>query len=472
MDVFVVFVFAYFLVFTVVHAVLLLLAAIEINRYSGRLIGSSLRRTVRSPLAPPISVVVPAYNEAVGIVDSIRALLALEYPTFEIVVVNDGSTDDTAAKVIESFSLHQAPRPTPPFLPYRPVRSVWVPRDRLNLLLVDKENGGKADALNAGISFASYPLVCVIDADSVLEQDALAKTVVPFLDDPVATVASGGIVRVANGCRIDRGRVLEARLPRSGLAMFQVVEYLRSFFSARAGWSAVNGLLIVSGAFGLFRKDAVIAAGGYRTDIVGEDIELIVRLHRYMRDRGRPCRVVYVPDPVCWTEGPETLHALRLQRRRWHRGGLETLLLHWRMLGNPRYRVVGMLSLPALLLFEALGPLVELVGYCVAIASRLTGTIDTRFFLLFFAVALLFGLFLTVGAIALEDASFGRHPGWDDLGRILLFAVLESLGYRQLVHLWRLEGVWQLIRKGEWGAMERKGFSRSEAALQSGVGLR
>jgi cellulose synthase/poly-beta-1,6-N-acetylglucosamine synthase-like glycosyltransferase len=357
---------------------------------------------------------------------------------------------------------------------HEPIRAVYVPRGSIKLLVLDKENGGKADALNAGINFATYPLVCAIDADSVLEQDALVKTAMPFVDDPVSTVASGGLIRIANGCRIEHGRVVDARLPRTPLPLFQVVEYLRAFFGARTGWSAVNGLLIVSGAFGLFRRDAVIAAGGWNTETVGEDMELVVRLHQTMREQRHSYRVVYVPDPVCWTEAPESARVLRRQRRRWHRGSAETLRMHARMFANPRYGAAGTLALPALLLFELLGPIIELSGYAVAVVAVLTGTLSTTIFLLFLAVSVLYGLTLSFGAIALEDASFGRHPGWDQLGKIALFAVLENAGYRQLSHLWRIEGLWQLFRGGEWGAMERKGFAQPEpdARLGGEVGLR
>jgi cellulose synthase/poly-beta-1,6-N-acetylglucosamine synthase-like glycosyltransferase len=384
--------------------------------------------------------------------------------------VNDGSKDDTLARLVDAFDLRAVDRPTPPFLQHEEVAGVYVPHGRLPLLVIDKANGGKSDSLNAGINFSTYPLVCAIDADSILEQDALVKAAMPFIDDPRRTVVSGGMVRVANGCRIEHGRIVDVGLPRNALAMFQVVEYIRAFFGARTGWSAINSLLIVSGAFGLFRKDIVIGVGGYRTDIVGEDIELVVRLHRTLREEGRPYRIVYVPDPVCWTEAPESARILRLQRRRWHRGSLETLLIHRRMIGNPRYRGTGLLALPALLLFEVLGPVIELGGYGFAVAAFLLGDIDLQFFALFLAVAVLYGLVLSVGSVALEDVTFGRHTGSRALGRILAFSVLENLGYRQLVMLWRLEGFWQLLRKGEWGAMERKGLST--AVLEDDVGLR
>jgi cellulose synthase/poly-beta-1,6-N-acetylglucosamine synthase-like glycosyltransferase len=456
------FVCGFFVAFIAVNAMLLVLAAVELHRYAARSNSSAVRRTLRSPLAPPIAVLVPAYNEASGIADSVRSLLALDYPRLEVVVINDGSTDETLQRLTEVFDLRPVRRPTPPFLPHRHVRGVYAPRSRLRLLVIDKENGGKADSLNAGINFSSYSLVCSVDADSILEQDALAKAAMPFVEDPERTVATGGMVRIANGCRIDHGRVIDAHLPQSRFAMFQVIEYLRAFFGTRTGWSALNGLLIVSGAFGLFRRDVVIAVGGYRTDTVGEDMELVVRLHRTCRDARRPYRIVYVADPVCWTEAPESARTLRRQRRRWQRGSLETLLFHRRMLFNPRYRAVGLIALPSLLLFEVVGPILELSGYVVTVAGLVLGFLAPAAFLLFLALAILYGLILTLGAAVLEDATANRHPAWSHLRRILLYAVGESFGYRQLGHLWRTEGLWQLVRKSEWGAMERKGLSRAD----------
>jgi cellulose synthase/poly-beta-1,6-N-acetylglucosamine synthase-like glycosyltransferase len=453
------FITTFFVAFVIVHTMLVVLAAVELRRAVNRLSISGLRRMLRSPLAPPISVLVPAFNEAVGIVDSVRSLLAIDYPKLEIVVVSDGSTDDTVEVLIKAFDLREVHRPTPPLLPCKPVRGLYVPRSQLRMLVIDKENGGKADSLNAAINFSSYPLLCSVDADSILEQDALAKTVMPFLEDPLRTIASGGTVRVANGCKIERGRVTEAHLPRNRFAMFQVVEYLRAFFGTRTGWTALNALLIVSGAFGLFRRDAVLAAGGYRTDTVGEDIEIVVRLHRSCRRARQHYRIVYVADPVCWTEAPEDSRSLRKQRRRWHRACLEMLIFHWRMMLNPRYGSPGMLALPAMLVFELFGPMVELSGYVVTAFALALGALSPLDFVLYLLLAVMYGLVLTFGAIALEDATSHRFPGWDDLRRVLLYAVAENLGYRQLLHVWRIEGFWALIRKEGWGAMERKGLS-------------
>lgn len=467
MIVYVALICAFFVAFIALNGMLLIVAVAELRRYRARASSGALRRALRSPFAPPIAVLVPAYNEAAGIADSVRSLLALDYPRIEVVVVNDGSADQTLQRLTEAFGLRRVRRPTPPYLAHRQVRGVYAPRTRLPLLVIDKENGGKADSLNAGINFCSAQLVCSVDADSILEQDALAKAAMPFIEDPVRTVATGGMVRIANGCQITSGRVTGVHLPRSRLAMFQVIEYLRVFFGARIGWTGLNALLIVSGAFGLFQRDAVIGVGGYRTDTVGEDMELVVRLHRACRRARRPYRIVYVPDPVCWTEAPETARILRRQRRRWQRGSLETLLFHWPMLLNPRYRAVGLVALPALLVFEILGPVLELSGYVVTTVGFLLGLLSPVAFVLFLALAGLYGLIVTLGAAVLEDATVHRHPHWSDLRRIVLYAVGENFGYRQLGHLWRIEGIWQLVRKSEWGAMERKGLSRpAEAAAE------
>ena len=455
------FVLGFSVAFVLVNSLILVLAAGEVRRYTARGQTANLRVTLRSPLAPSISILVPAYNEGAGIIDTVRSLLAIDYPNYEIIVINDGSTDDTSQRLAEAFGLRPVRRPAPPVLPHRPARAVYVPSSRLNLSLIEKENGGKSDALNAGISFSSADLFCSIDGDSVLEQNALAKTALPFIEDPYRTVATGGMVRVANGCRVEHGRVLQVALPRARLAMFQVVEYVRAFFGTRTGWTAINGLLIVSGAFGLFRRDAVIAAGGYRTDTLGEDLELVVRLHRSCRRAGRPYRIEYVPDPVCWTEAPETIPYLRNQRRRWQRGAIEAVLFNRGMLFNPRYRTAGLLALPAMLIFEILGPVVELCGYGVSVAALVLGIIAPVTFVLFLALSVLYGLLLTLGSIMLEDVTVNRFPAWEDLRRMLLYALAENCGYRQLLHVWRIESFWDVVRKPASRPMARKGFAQS-----------
>jgi cellulose synthase/poly-beta-1,6-N-acetylglucosamine synthase-like glycosyltransferase len=412
-----------------------------------------------SPLTPPISILLPAYNEATGIVESIRSLLTLRYPEIEIVVVNDGSTDGTMHTLVEAFDLVRIRKALRDAVPTKPLRAAYVSRRHQELLVLDKENGGKADALNMGLSAAQYPYVCAIDADAMLEEDALMRVAKPILDDPSLVAAAGGIVRIANGCRVDHGRIVEVGLPRSPLATLQVVEYFRAFLVGRMGWSSLRSLLIISGAFGLFKRSLVEAVGGWRTDTVGEDVELVVRLHRYLRDRGEEYRIDFVPDPVCWTEAPEDLRTLGGQRRRWQRGLAETLWRHRGLFMRPRYGVLGVFGFPYFAIFELCGPLIELVGFPVTIYAYATGRLSLPFLIGFLVVSLLLGVLLSVAALALEEFSFRRHPSTRDVVRLLVFSVAENVGYRQLNDVWRLLAFVDLARRRRtWGAQQRRGL--------------
>ena len=406
-----------------------------------------------------MAILAPAYNEALTCRDSVRAMLGPRYPNHEVIVINDGSTDDTLQILIDAFKLYRSGRTPTGSLPTKPVRAIYESRDPIRLVVIDKENGGKADSLNAGINVARAPLVCAVDSDSLIEEEALLSVVEPFLDDD-STVASGGIIRVANGCRIEGGRVVDVRAPRHLLPIFQVIEYLRAFLGGRVAFSFLNSLLIISGAFGVFRRDAVLEAGGYLTKSVGEDMELVVRLHRLFLKSGRKYRIVFVPEPVCWTEVPQSLRMLKRQRNRWQRGTLDTLMIHWKMLFNPRYGVVGLFALPYFLFFEALGPLVELTGYAVTVVGLVFGLIDPHLAVLFFTVSLLFGVLLSMSAVVLEELTQRRYPRPADLMRLFLGAVVENFGFRQLLMIWRTQGLIDGLRgKQGWGAMERRGFT-------------
>jgi cellulose synthase/poly-beta-1,6-N-acetylglucosamine synthase-like glycosyltransferase len=421
---------------------------------------SGTNEALASPLTPPVSMLLPAYNESTGIVESVHSLLALRYPEHEVIVVNDGSTDDTVARLTEAFDLVPVDKALRDAVETREIRGTYVSRREPQLWLIDKENGGKSDALNAGLAAARYPYVCAVDADAILEEDALLRVAKPIIDDPELVVAAGGIVRIANGCTVDRGQVLDVRLPKSRLATFQVVEYFRAFLVGRVGWSRLRSLLIISGAFGLFRREAVEAVGGWRTDTVGEDAELVVRMHRHMRERDEDYRIEFVPDPVCWTEAPESLRALSRQRRRWQRGLAETLWSHKKMFGRPRYGALGMVALPYFVLFELVGPIFELTSFFLLPTAYLLGVLDTAILVAFAVVAVLLGVLLSVAALALEEFSFRRHPHRLDVVRMLAYAVLENFGYRQLVDWWRLQGLWDVARRRTgWGDMKRKGFA-------------
>jgi cellulose synthase/poly-beta-1,6-N-acetylglucosamine synthase-like glycosyltransferase len=416
------------------------------------------RRLLRSPLTPPVSVLAPAYNEEANVVENVRSLLMLDYPLFEVVLINDGSRDRTLGRLIDAFDLRQSARSFDRALPCKSIRGVYESPTYPNLVVVDKINGGKADALNAGLNLSLYPIFCAIDADSILEPDALLRLVRPFVDAPGVTIAAGGVVRVANGCDIHGGRVHEVQLPRRALPLIQIVEYLRAFLFGRMGWSTGNSLLVISGAFGLFEKRAAVLAGGYATDSIGEDMELVVRMHRYRRERRQPYRIGFVPDPICWTEVPENFRVLRRQRTRWHRGLIDTLLRHRVMMGRPRYGSVGMISLPAFLVFEMLSPLIELSGYILLPALWAFGALEASLAGTFFVMAIMYMVLVSALAVLLEDIAFRRYPHVRDLGRLLLAAIMENVGFRQLTVWWRVRAFWEYLRGDlTWGAMERRG---------------
>jgi cellulose synthase/poly-beta-1,6-N-acetylglucosamine synthase-like glycosyltransferase len=418
--------------------------------------------------SPPIALLAPAYNEALTIAQSVRSLLSLQYPSFEVIVINDGSSDETLQVLIDTFGLKPIQRNHDLPIDHRPIRAIYGGEHQPRLIIVDKENGGKADALNAGINVSRAPIFCSMDADSLLEPDALLRAVRPFVEDPERTVAVGGTVRIANGCRIEHGRVLEVRPPRNLLALLQTVEYLRAFLMARLAWSRINALTIISGAFGLFRRNRVIEVGGYTRGTVGEDMELVVKLHRLMREKKLPYRVAFVPEPVCWTEAPEDLRVLGRQRARWHRGSLETFERHWDMMFKLRYGRIGVVGFGYIFLVDVLGPIVEFLGYILIPVFWAMGLLSIEYLLAFAAVTFTFGIFISVGSLALEETSLRRFPRAADLVLLTGVAVLENFGYRQLNNVWRLRGVWQYLRRSQsWGTMTRKGFGAPVAPVKA-----
>ena len=410
-------------------------------------------------LAPPIALLSPAYNEERSIVDSVRSMLALEYPAFEVIVINDGSKDSTLQTLKDAFDLQPLSRAFPTDIDHKPIRGIYSAPRIPRLIVIDKENGGKADALNAGINVSRAPVFCSMDADSILESDSLIRAVRPFIDDPGNVIAVGGTVRLANGSRIEDGRVTEVRVPTNPLALFQVIEYLRAFLMARLAWSKLGTLTIISGAFGLFRRAPVIEVGGYQRGTVGEDMELVIKLHKYCRQSKRPYRIAYLPEPVCWTEAPETLKILRRQRARWHRGSLETFFRHAGMFLNPRYGRVGVVGFGNIFFIDVLGPIVEVLGYILIPVFWLTGILSIEFLLAYLAVSFTFGITVSVCSLALEEVQLKRFPRVRHLLVLTLIAILENFGYRQINNFWRILGTWQYLKGSEsWGEMTRKGF--------------
>ena len=455
--------FYYYLVCNLMYLTMLIIALKTSAVHQRRVQSISPDWIKGCPLAPPISILVPAHNEEKSICPAVRNLLDLDYPGTEIIIINDGSSDKTLQRIQEGFCL-------------RPVRTVYVPQAKTapvrglyrsevdpRLVVVDKESGGsKADAVNAGLNAATAPYVCVVDADSVLERDALLRIMVPVLADPKRVVAVGGIVRVLNGSEVEGGRIRRVRLPRKSIEAIQVVEYLRAFLIGREAWARGNMLMIISGAFGVFRTDLVRTVGGYRASAIGEDFDLVARFHRYLRDNHADYQVQFVPDPVCWTEVPSDLRSLARQRSRWQKGLLDVLWPNRDMLFRRRYGRIGWLALPYLWLFELLAPVVEIGGLITIALAAWLNVLSPDFFLQFLFFGWAFATMISIGSVLQEELTYKRYNDWRDVARLVNLCFLEHFPYRQLHMLWRLQGLWQYLRGDmTWKPLKRQGLEQA-----------
>lgn len=452
---------AYFLVLNSFYALLVLLAIPEIMEHWRISDDDNLALLRGAEVIPPISVLVPAYNEQATIVASVLSFLTLEYPNHEVVVVNDGSTDGTLESLIAAYELYEAPAAYPHIVQSAPVRAYYRSRVYSKLTCIDKANGGKGDSLNAGVNAARFPYVLAVDADTLVERDALLRLARPFLlGDPVAAV--GATVRVVNGSTVVHGIVTRPRVDSRWLPGIQTVEYLRAFLFGRLGWNRLGGSLVISGAFGLFKQEHLQAVGGYHTASMTEDMDIVIRLHKHLYDTGAPESIQFIPDPVAWTEVPVSLHALHRQRERWHRGLIATMVEHRRVCFNPRYGRMGFIAYPFFLFGEMLAPVIELAGYLAFAVTLFIGAADPSFALLFLAVSMGFGLLVSLWATVLEEVSFRRYPAARDFLLLVWFSIVENLGYRQLTLWFRLEAFWKYARKDvRWGVMDREGFKRA-----------
>ena len=399
----------------------------------------------RSPLTPAVTIIIPAWNEQGVIVNTVDSALQADYPRFQVIVVDDGSTDLTLDRLVHHYDLAETNRACHPAIPTAPFRAYYANPQIPNLLVVSKVRGGKPDALNAGINLCQSPYFCNLDADCLLERDALLRLMDPIVNSAVETVVSGGIVRILNGCETKDGRVLKVGLPPTWLERFQVVEYLRSFLFGRTGWHLLGGTLIVSGAFAIFHRATVIEAGGFCRDTVTEDMDLVVQLHQWAAENNRQIRMSFTSDPVCWTECPSTLTMLAHQRRRWQLGLCQTLWKHSQMLFGTRYGIVGWLSFPFHSYIEGLGAAVEFLGYLLIPLGVFLGMVTPGLLLVFMLLGFVYGGFLSVGAVLLEELTYRRYPRLRDLLTLLAFAVLENLGYRQLVLYYRFQGTMKFL---------------------------
>ena len=453
--------FVYYLLSNLIYLVLLVTAIFRNTWHRHRLASLRLERVKSSPFTPPITLIVPAHNEEMFIIDSVRALLALNYHSLELVVINDGSRDNTLAELHRAFKLRTARVLYLPTIPSAAVHEIYTSALDPRLIVIDKDSAGsKADAVNAGLNVATSPYVCVVDADSILEKDSLLRIMASLFSDPQRVVAAGGIVRVLNGCQVSNGELRRVKLPRGSLEVMQVVEYLRAFLIGREAWAHFNALPIISGAFGIFRTDLVRQVKGFRAHAVGEDFDLVVRMHRHLLEQNEDYHINFVPDPTCWTEVPADLRSLARQRARWQKGLLDTLWPNRDMLFRPRYGRIGFLILPYMWLFEFCAPLFELMGYSSMLVALSLGLLGRQFFILFLIFGYAFATMISIGSVLLEEMTYRRYSDWREVARLLLYCLFEHFPYRQLTLIWRLQGIYQYLRGDlRWREMKRTGVS-------------
>jgi cellulose synthase/poly-beta-1,6-N-acetylglucosamine synthase-like glycosyltransferase len=420
----------------------------------------------RRALRPGISLIAAAYNEEQVIVSSVASLLASDYDPLEVVIVDDGSTDGTVERMIVAFDLVDLPVGDRFQLETEPVERLYISRADPRLYLACKRNGGPSDAINAGINLARQDLVAFTDADSIMDRDALSRIVEVFIADPDRVVGAGGAIRIANGCVIENGEVVEARVPWYGTQASQVGEYIRSFFGARIAWASINGLMIISGAFGVFRRDVVRAIGGLSKATLGQDMEIAMRLHERLRATQPGTRLAFAPDANCWTEVPPGLGPLRGQRIRWHVGLLENLRLHKKMIGRRRFGAVGVLAMPYSILFEVIAPVLQVAGAIIVIVLLVFDQIAWQYAIAFFLGVSLAGQLQTAGSILIEDVGFGRYRV-RDLVMIACWSLLEVFWYRPLTAIWRTWATLLFLigRRPGWGTIPR-GVALAEAPVE------
>lgn len=454
-----------------IYSVLLLLFYLFIAAYSIGEMKNYLHKSsftdysllASSEYAPAISILAPAYNEGANIIENVRSLLAVHYNNMELMVINDGSKDDTLEKLIDAYDLIKIPYLINEKIKTKSVRGIYKSKNSLHhkLMVIDKENGGKADALNVGINISENKYIVCIDVDCILEQDALLKLIKPFLEETsLRVIATGGVIRIANSCEISNGKLIRVHLPKKFLPRVQALEYIRAFLLGRMAWSRLNGLLIISGAFGAFDRDIVIKAGGYNTNTVGEDMELIVRMRRYMHEKDIPYKVAYIPDPLCWTEAPASYKILGRQRNRWTRGTIETLQIHKKMFFNRRFKILGMLSYPYWFFFEFLAPIIEFTGFVSFLVFAALGLMDWGHVAILFGFIFSFGFLYSVFAIMMEVTTYNQYKKRSEILKLILTAFMEPALFHPFVVWSAVRGNIDFLRKKKtWGEMTRQGFT-------------
>ena len=458
-------IFGYSVIIISAYVILAIVSAFSLLRYIQKNSFVDYNVILSSPLVPTVSIIAPAFNESKTIVENIRALLSLYYHNYEVVVVNDGSTDNTMDLIVKAYDLELVDFAIGNRIECEQIRGIYKSRNRSfdKLIVVDKVNGGKADSLNAGINAATKDYFVAIDVDSIIQSDALLKLAKPFMEfSDKKVIATGGVIRIANSCIIEDGQLVEVNLPKKFLPRMQVLEYTRAFLMGRMAWSTLDGLLIISGALGMFNREIAIKCGGYFAKTVGEDMELVVRMRRYMCENNFPYKVAYIPDPLCWTEAPESLRVLGRQRNRWTRGNIDTLFIHRKIFFNPKYGLMGMLSYPFWFFIEWLSPIVEAFGLLYFVLSALMGQVNWSFFFIILGFVYAFALTFSTYSILFEELTYHRYRKKREILRMLIAAWIEPIIYHPFIVYYSIKGNFDFFinKKTGWGQMERKGFGK------------
>lgn len=423
---------------------------------------------IQSPLTPGISIITGAFNEEMTIISNVRSLLNMNYPLFEVIIVNDGSTDKTLEKLIQEFTLTEVEFAYNYFIPSSQIQRIFKSENPAcsSLLVIDKINGGcKADAINAGINASSYPYFLNTDVDCILDNDTLIQLIQPFVDDEKRVIATGATLRMVNTCVVDSGVLVEAKVPKEILPIFQEIEYIRSFVLGKMGWNLINAIPNVSGGLGMFDKEIVIKTGGYDPNSFGEDMDMLMRMSKYMLETKQEYAIRYIPQSLCWTEGPSTLKVLKRQRIRWGRGLYQIFSNYYKLLFNPKYKMLGMVVLPYNFIFEFCAPLVELLGIICYIYLIISHLINWPFALILLLFVYSFSVLITLLSIVWDQLVIRRYR-FKEVFKLCLFVFLEPIIYHPLVMIFALIGYGNqfLKMKSHWGHMERKGFIQAEKA--------
>ena len=461
----------FFLVFTAIaiasYVILAIISALETIEYVKKNSFVNYKEILSSTFSPSISIIAPAYNESLNIVENVRSLLSSHYVNYDVIIVNDGSKDDSLSKLIEAYDLIQIDHLINEHIKTKPLRegiykSTNPAFDKLTV--IDKENGGKADALNMGLNMSKNRYVACIDVDCLLLEDALQKMIKPFLETTDAKViAAGGVIRIANSCIVKDGKLLDVNFPKTWLEQGQILEYLRAFLLGRMAWSRLNGLLVISGAFGLFDKKIAIKAGGYDTNTVGEDMEIIVRMRRYMEDEKQKYKVAYIPDPLCWTEAPDNYKTFISQRNRWTRGTIETLKKHRKIGFNPKYKSLGLISYPYWFFFERMAPIIEVAGIIYFGILIVLNEVRWDYAFAFIILAYLFSVLFSIVAIVSEELTYHQYKKKSIGFKLVMIAFLEPFVNHPTILYSAIKGNidYYFNKKKKWGVMIKKGMTKA-----------